>query len=66
MNFVFAQVFALQNVLKLFFSLANLTTCFEDVAKLFIVIYFFLKEKVVGYLPNYFLLVLKWLFVTKH
>jgi hypothetical protein len=33
---------------------------------LFIVIYFFLKEKVVGYLPNYFLLVLKWLFVTKH
>jgi hypothetical protein len=35
------KFFALQNVLKFFFPLANLTTWFEDVTKLFIVIYLF-------------------------
>jgi hypothetical protein len=41
-SFAFAQIFALQSVLKLFFPLANLTTYFEDIAKLYIGIYFFL------------------------
>jgi hypothetical protein len=44
MSFVFAQVFVLQNVLKLFFLLVLITN-FGNATKLFIVIYlFFLKE----------------------
>ncbi len=42
----FAQRFALQSVLKLFFPLTNLTTYFEDATKLFIVIYLFFKKEI--------------------
>jgi hypothetical protein len=51
-EFYFAQVFALQNVLKWFLPLVFVTISFGDVAKLLIIIIF--KEKVVGFLPNYF------------
>jgi hypothetical protein len=45
MSFVFAQIFTLQSVLKLFFPLVILIVNFGDATKLFIVIYlFFLKE----------------------
>jgi len=59
-SFIFAQVFALQSVLKLSFLLVVLINIFGDVIELFIVIYlFFFKKKVVGYLPNCFPVVLK-------
>jgi hypothetical protein len=45
MSFVFAQVFAMQNVLTLSFLLVVLTTNFGNVVELFIIIYlFFLRE----------------------
>ncbi len=44
MNYDFAQVLALQSVLKLFFPLAIVTTSFGNAVELFIDIYlFFLK-----------------------
>jgi hypothetical protein len=59
-SFVFAQVFALKSVLKLSFLLVVLITSFGDVAKMFIVLFtYFSYEKMVGYLPNCLLLVLK-------
>ncbi len=42
MNYAFVQVLALQNVLKLFFALVDVTASFSDATKLFIVIYLFL------------------------
>jgi hypothetical protein len=44
MSFVFAQVFVLQNVLKLFFLLVLIAN-FGNATKLFIVIYLFLKKE---------------------
>jgi hypothetical protein len=58
-NYLFAQVFALQSGLKLSFALV-VTTNVGDVVTLFIVIYLFsLQEKMVGYLTNLCPLVLK-------
>jgi hypothetical protein len=45
MSFVFAQVFVLQSVLKLYFLLAILIVRFGDVIELFIVIYLFLLRE---------------------
>ncbi len=45
MNYAFAKVLGLQNVLMWLFPLVVVTTSFGDVAELFIVIYLFsLKE----------------------
>ncbi len=45
MSFVFAQVFVLQSVVKLYFLLVVLIVNFGDVIKLFIVIYLIFKSK---------------------
>jgi hypothetical protein len=54
MSFVFVQVFALQSALKLFFLLVVLTTSLEMLQICLLLSTCFFKEKVVGYLPNYF------------
>jgi hypothetical protein len=58
MKWVFALIFASQNVLKLFFSLV-LIASFEDVVDLFIVIYLISLKESGSYLPKYFLPIFK-------
>jgi hypothetical protein len=45
MSFIFAQVFALQSVLKLFLLPIVLITNIGDVAKLFVVVYLFFLRR---------------------